>query len=182
LGQYSESCRGLLDGHFLDESRDQYFPEPFRQFVNGLLEQYADLVVRHGRLWIFVGVCIGERYDLRTEAGTAGKEADVDRGSTTTNAPQRLVDYDSRDPGAKLRLAPKVIEAGESSDIGFLKHILGIGIVSHDATCGAVKSPVLLLNQRPNSLTVPLPRTVYEPMVLNGLFNSTGSDHFILSH
>jgi hypothetical protein len=70
--------------------------------------------------------------------------------------------------------AAKSIEAGERADIGFLKHVLGVGVVPQDAASNAVEPPVMLLDEQPDGLAVLLPCSVDELTLVRSLLKATG--------
>ena len=48
----------------------------------------------------------------------------------------------------KLEIAAKLVEMGEGADIGFLHHILGLGVVAQDAAGQPIKPAVIRLHDR----------------------------------
>jgi hypothetical protein len=70
---------------------------------------------------------------------------------------RRETDELRQDPGkprADLRLAPEHVEITESADIGLLKHVLSLAIISHDAACDPVEPAVVLLDNQTDGRTV----------------------------
>jgi hypothetical protein len=76
------------------------------------------------------------------------------------------------------RASPRNPSRPAGVDVGFLKHVFGVGVIAHDAACNSVKAPVMLLNEHTNSRAVLLLCAFDELTLIRDLLDAIRLGHF----
>ena len=71
-------------------------------------------------------------------------------GPTAAQPAERLVHGDPRQPGRETGIAAETFQVREGADVGFLHHILGLGIIAQDAAGQPVEPAVVRLHDGAN--------------------------------
>jgi hypothetical protein len=108
-------------------------------------------------------------------------KVEIDRRPPAAKAGKRFVDDNPGKPCAEPGFTTKSIQAGEGANIGLLKHVLRVGVIAHDAARDAVELPIMMLDEQPDGPAVPLPRAVYELMLVRDLLDAIRFGHFDLA-
>src|SRR5215813_2286142 len=138
----AEKIGGFLDGHSLDEARNEDGAKRIRKLVDRLLQHCTNFTLRHALLRIAAGRR-GRKVDDFRLVAIGSVALPVHRRTPAPQPPKRLVHRNARDPRTEGRITAEHIETGEGADIGFLHHVLGLRIVAQDAPCDAEQAAIV---------------------------------------
>jgi len=142
-----EAGRRLLDAHLLYFSHHEDDAKGQRQFVDAPLEQPSRLGTQRG----VRGRLTGPVRHIRLPVVGDSAFVEWDQHAIAFPFPQdhqRLVNDDSRQPGAHLRRSAKVSYVLEGMEVGVLQRVLSLGVIAKHRSRDPEKPRVVPAHQR----------------------------------